>query len=98
MHRTYRYRLYPTVEQSHVLDLLLWQGRRMYNAALTQRIATYQQTGKGPSYVDQWAYFKEQRTGFSEIYGSRVINLAFLASKHATVFTRWNTATAMAVS
>ena len=69
MHRTYRYRLYPTVEQSHVLDLLLWQGRRMYNAALTQRIATYQQTGKGPSYVDQCAYFKEQRTGFSEIYG-----------------------------
>ena len=69
MRRTYRYRLYPTPEQSQALDHLLWQGRTLYNAALAQRIEQYRQTGKSVSYCDQWAYFKEQRHGFPELYG-----------------------------
>ena len=69
MQRTYKYRLYPTAEQAQALDHLLWQGRTLYNAALAQRIQTYRQTGKGASYYDQWAHFREQRNGFPEVYG-----------------------------
>jgi putative transposase len=69
MLRTYKYRLYPSAEQTQPLDHLLWQGRTLYNAALAQRIARYRQTGLGASYGEQWAYFREQRTGFPELYG-----------------------------
>jgi putative transposase len=58
---TYKYRLYPTDAQQRQLDVLLWQGRNLYNAALEQRITTYQKTGKGLKYVDQWAHFRDLR-------------------------------------
>jgi putative transposase len=59
--RTYKYRLYPNRAQSITLDFLLWQGRKMYNAALEQRINTYKETGKGLSYPAQWAHFRDER-------------------------------------
>jgi hypothetical protein len=41
MLRTYKYLLRPTPEQEEKLDFLLDQARRVYNAALEQRIAAY---------------------------------------------------------
>jgi putative transposase len=61
MLRTYKYLLRPTPEQLHSLDCLLWQSRRIYNLALEQRIQSYQDTGKGIGYCDQWKSFRELR-------------------------------------
>jgi len=61
MIRTYKYRLYPRKAQARTLDFLLWQGRTLYNAALEQRITVYKETGKGVSYYQQWAYFRDLR-------------------------------------
>jgi putative transposase len=43
------------------LDFLLWQSRNVYNAALDQRIKTYQETGKGIGYGAQWEHFRDLR-------------------------------------
>lgn len=59
--RTYKYRLYPTNVQAQALDFLLWQGRTLYNAALEQRITSYRETGKGATYAEQWAHFRDLR-------------------------------------
>jgi putative transposase len=69
MIRTYKYRLRPNRTQTTALDSLFWQARRLYNAALEQRITTYQETGKRISYPDQWAYFRDQRNNHPEMYG-----------------------------
>ncbi len=61
MLRTYKYLLRPTPEQWNRLDFLLWQSRTVYNAALEQRISTYQQTGQGIGYGAQWTYFRDVR-------------------------------------
>ena len=61
MIRTYKYRLYPTKAQARALDVLLWQGRTLYNAALEQRITVYRETGEGVSYYQQWAHFRDLR-------------------------------------
>ena len=53
MLRTYKYLLRPDSEQAARLDFLLWQSRLIYNAALEQRITTYQETGKGLGYGAQ---------------------------------------------
>jgi len=45
MLRTYKYLLRPTPEQAEKLDFLLAQARRVYNAALEQRITAYQEAG-----------------------------------------------------
>ena len=61
MIRTYKYRLRPNKSQFEMLDFLLWQSRRIYNLALEQRIDTYQDTGVGLRYTEQWAYFRDLR-------------------------------------
>jgi putative transposase len=61
MIRTYKYRLYPNNAQKRALDFLLWQGRKLYNAALEQRINVYKETDNGVSYYDQWAHFRDLR-------------------------------------
>jgi len=73
--RTYKYRLYPTNAQAEglyearQLDCLLWQGRTLYNAALEQRITTYQETGKSLKYVDQWPHFRDLRNANPDTLG-----------------------------
>jgi len=67
--RTYKYRLHPTKAQARQLDFLLWQGRLLYNAALEQRITTYKETGKGISYPQQWAHFRDQRNANPDTLG-----------------------------
>jgi len=69
MIRTYKYRLRPNRAQTSSLDSLFSQARRLYNAALEQRITTYEETGKGISYSDQWEYFRDQRNNHPEVYG-----------------------------
>jgi putative transposase len=61
MLRTYKYLLRPDDRQSSGLEFLLWQGRLVNNAALEQRIHTYQETGKGIGYATQWAHFRDLR-------------------------------------
>lgn len=69
MIRTYKYRLYPTKAQARTLDFLLWQGRTLYNAALEQRITVYKETGKGVSYPQQWAHFRDLRNANPDTLG-----------------------------
>ena len=69
MIRTYKYRLYPTNAQARTLDFLLWQGRTLYNAALEQRITVYKETGKGVSYYQQWAHFRDLRNASPDTLG-----------------------------
>jgi len=69
MIRTYKYRLRPNRAQSFSLDSLFSQARHLYNAALAQRITSYEETGKGIRYPGQWAYFRDQRNHHPERYG-----------------------------
>jgi len=46
MLRTYKYLLRPSREQLEKLDFLLWKSSSVYNAALEQRITSYQEAGK----------------------------------------------------
>jgi len=61
MIRTFKYLLRPSSQQAQALDFLLWQSRLVYNAALEQRIATYQESGKGINYAAQWTHFRDLR-------------------------------------
>ena len=69
MLRTYKYLLRPNDEQAQTLDFLLWQSRLIYNAALEQRITTYQETGKGIGYTAQWAHFRDLRRDNPDTFG-----------------------------
>jgi putative transposase len=69
MIRTYKYRLRPNRAQTTAFEGLFCQARRLYNAALEQRITTYQETGKGIRYPAQWAHFRDQRNDCPEEYG-----------------------------
>lgn len=61
MLRTYKYRLYPRNAQAQQLNFLLWQGRKVYNAALEQRIEVYRDTGESVTYPQQWTHFRDLR-------------------------------------
>jgi len=69
MTRTYKYRLFPRRAQKLALDSILEQGRLLYNAALEQRVETYKATGKGLSYPDQWAHFRDERRANPDTLG-----------------------------
>ena len=69
MKRTYKYRLRPNKQQDQLLDVLFWQARKLYNAALEQRICVYQNTGKGITYPIQWSHFRDQRNNDPDLYG-----------------------------
>ena len=69
MIRTYKYRLYTNKSQRDALDFILWQQRIMYNAALEQRKRVYEETGKGISYAEQWAHFRDERRAKPDTFG-----------------------------
>jgi putative transposase len=69
MIRTYKYRLRPNRAQTTALDSLFSQARRLYHAALEQRITTYQESGEGIRYPAQWVHFRDQRNEYPEQYG-----------------------------
>lgn len=69
MLRTYKYRLYPNPAQAEQLDFLLWQGRKVYNAALEQRITAYQEDGTTLTSYDQYPYFRDMRRNDPDVLG-----------------------------
>ncbi len=69
MIRTYKYRLYPTKAQTRQLTFLLDQARYLYNQALEQRITNSREKGKGISYPQQWAHFRDQRRAQPDTLG-----------------------------
>jgi len=59
--RTCEYRLYPRKAERHALELMLEQGREVYNAALAECKTAYAAAGKHQSALSQWTYFREWR-------------------------------------
>ena len=92
MLRTYKYLLRPNPEQENKLDFLLWQSRWVYNAALEQRITSYQETGKGFSYGAQWTHFRDVRRdnpdGLGQINASSLQHLLRRLDKSFAAFFR----------
>jgi len=61
MHKTFKYRLYPTATQQELLHQQLAEACRLYNAALQERIAAYRTHRKSVNYYDQAAQLTEIR-------------------------------------
>jgi len=61
MIRSFKYRFYPHAKQAEKMDYLLELSRRVYNAALEQRISVYKETGDGITYPTQWTHFRDLR-------------------------------------
>ena len=61
MNRSYKYRLYPTKEQTNSLDFLTEQGRLLYNAALQERKDSWRFQKVSINYYYQADQLKEIR-------------------------------------
>ncbi|HZA23134.1 MAG TPA: transposase [Dehalococcoidia bacterium] len=61
MRKTFRYRLYPTREQSEALEGQLAEACRLYNAALQERRDAWDMAGISLNYYDQANQVKEIR-------------------------------------
>ena len=69
MFRNYQYRLKPTAEQEIALDFLFWQGRKVWNEALAQRIAIYEEKRGNLNAMDQWPRFRDLRSSEPDALG-----------------------------
>lgn len=58
MHRTFRYRLYPTRQQTETLSTHLREASRLYNAALQERRDAWKMQRRSISFYDQDAQLK----------------------------------------
>ena len=67
--KTFKEKLRPTPEQERALDAVVWRCRDLYNAALEQRIITYQRRRVSLSRYEQEAELKAIRAQFPE-YGA----------------------------
>lgn len=61
MHKTYKYRLYPTASQATALAEQLGEACRLYNAAVQERRDAYRVSGASLTYYDQANQLKEIR-------------------------------------
>ncbi len=61
MHRAYKFRLYPNIDQRRELAMMLETHRRLYNACLGQRKAAFAEDGVRIDYGFQSGWFKNQR-------------------------------------
>lgn len=61
MRRAFRYRLFTNANQERELGITLETHRRLYNACLEQRKATYETERKSLKYTEQSAWFKGER-------------------------------------
>ena len=71
MKKTYKYRLYPTKKQEHVLNEQLALCTELYNAALQERKEAYQLCGKSITFTQQCAQLpaiKAIRPEYEAIY------------------------------
>ena len=67
--KTFKEKLRPTPAQARALEEVLWRCRDLYNAALEQRIITYQRRRVSLSRYEQEAELKAIRAQFPE-YGA----------------------------
>jgi putative transposase len=61
MRKAFKYRLYPNRSQTEALVAMLGAHRRLYNLALRDRRDGYESEGRGVSYGEQSARYKESR-------------------------------------
>ncbi len=61
MKKTFKYRLYPTGNQTQALNQQLSEACRLYNVALQERRQAYQQAKTSLSYYDQANHLKAIR-------------------------------------
>ena len=66
VHKTFKYKLTPTPEQERELERVLLLCRRLYNAALEQRITAWQRCRVSVSRFQQEAELKAIREDFPE--------------------------------
>jgi putative transposase len=79
MRKTYRYRVYPTKKQLHLLNDTLSECRWLYNHLLEMRKTTYEQTGKNLSLYQQqdtFSLLKEQRPTLKKVHSQVLQNVA----------------------
>src|SRR5215469_8397732 len=65
-HKTFRYKLIPTLEKERKLECVLLPCQRLYNTALEQRITAWQRCRVSVSRFEQEAELKEIRAAFPE--------------------------------
>jgi putative transposase len=68
--KTYKYRLVPTPDQERVLETVLWRCRELYNAALEERKAVWEQRRVSVTFAMQSAQLpaiKEVRPEYTEV-------------------------------
>jgi transposase len=68
MRKAFKYRLYPTKKQEHILFWTLARCRELYNAALSERRDSYKATGKGVTYYQQKRDLPEIKAEIREEY------------------------------
>jgi putative transposase len=68
MHKTFKYRLYPSSETEQKLFWMLTRCRELYNAALSERRDAYKYAGKSISYYDQQNDLPEIKAEIREEY------------------------------
>ena len=66
MRRALRYRIYPSVKQAINLEISIELCRRLYNAALEERITWYKEAGISLKYVNQCKELPELKKGLPE--------------------------------
>src|SRR6185312_4578264 len=66
LRKTFKFKLKPTPEQERELARVLWHCRRLYNAALEQRITMWKQRGVTRSQYEQEAELKDLRAAMAE--------------------------------
>jgi putative transposase len=76
MLRTYKYRLYPTPEQTQVLNDILQAGCRLYNAALHYRRKRWQESRHSVTYSEQTAMWRDWRNEEPDDNPLRVLNMS----------------------
>lgn len=62
VHRSYKYRIYPTVRQEQAMVWTLDRCRELYNAALEERVAAYRKCGVSLNYDTQSAQMPGVKT------------------------------------
>jgi putative transposase len=68
LRRTFKFRLYPTLRQERLLLAQMEFARALYNAALEQRIVSYQREGRSISYLEQSRELTELRRDCVDLF------------------------------
>ena len=85
MQRTYKYRIYPTKEQTKKLEKTLEICRKLYNDCLSERRRYYEENGKGLSRLTQQKLLKERKKKEPYLMGvhSQVLQNVLFRVEHA---------------